>query len=656
MLNSPAGAALVAMFLCWLAAVILPGPIYMVSDDCVIRGRIEGKLINGLPASEFAEFLTISGGRLLRFLYDSFPGFYWYDLLWYAFLSISVFAIVYILSEKPAEDDVKYKIFVAFGLPIIFSVAFIALQFTIVAGFLTISAVAVFISIIRRQHLSFLTYFLRSIYIVFALSCAGLIRMDAALAVTVLSGFLLFPFLPWKKPLRLVLILIPPLFGWLGIIAIMHSDTEARKNHSTWNYWNEFNKVNVALVNNSLLSVKSNRWETLNELQASELNFHRRDDFVWDGAHYMLLINYHFLDDTDGGFALDNLKKVAAAFTSDVKIAGKMAPRLRFEKDNPPIYADTFKWFKKYLWVFGGLVLIFRRRAFAGYTVFFLAAFWVFGSLMGLVYRPLPLRLLYPLAILPLICLLLFAKSSPAGVFKSSPSKNSSRWVILKNGFNCLAIVALIVICGTSVMPQYNANNEFIHDYQEFNKFIPTLDRNLIYGLEYFQPYLSRPFKRYKAHDLGLKIIYFSSSLEDKTVRNLYASWYSATGKNNFRELFNSGRFRLISMRKFGGLRPDILYFMRQIHNKRIAVLEDKDAFGGVTRYFACYQYVMLNKQEVELRDKSIAIHYSSIPDIIKEKLLQNYILNYIKSYDGEDLTKSLETVYNFFEPEIFRY
>ncbi len=113
--------------------------VYQTTDDQSMRLILEGAAFSPKEPSEYVIFINILSSRLLKFLYSSFDGVYWYDLFLYLLLFIGSCAVASCAFVKNERKLLKALI-TAF-LFISFRLAFNQAQFTVVSGILACGGV-----------------------------------------------------------------------------------------------------------------------------------------------------------------------------------------------------------------------------------------------------------------------------------------------------------------------------------------------------------------------------------------------------------------------------------------------------------------------------------------------------------------------------------
>lgn len=119
---------------------------YQTNDDQAMRLILEGALFSPEEPSEYVIFINIIYARFLKYLYEHFENFFWYDFFFYILTFISSCTIAYSLFVK--NEKAALKILVTIFLFVSFRTAFNQIQFSIVAGISACSATVVLIRLL----------------------------------------------------------------------------------------------------------------------------------------------------------------------------------------------------------------------------------------------------------------------------------------------------------------------------------------------------------------------------------------------------------------------------------------------------------------------------------------------------------------------------
>lgn len=646
--NSPAGLALIGLSICWLGTMLIYGPLYMANDDPYMRAVLENKFISGIDLDErwlIPGYMHPYLAWARIFLYDNFPGIYWYDLIWYFFLSISFFVTSFCLAERASYLGLKYKLIIVLGLPCLYGVSFIALQFSIISGLLTISAITAFLSFFWPLPFTHKKYIWRSVYIIAALSCAALLRANLSLVTGSLAFLLILPLLPWSSGKSLIAVASIPVFiGLVSMIFLMHTDQTLRDKNKDWKYWADYNKAFVGLVNDAVFSAKRPHQDfntvdgyrhlttEFNKLKAKGIDFDQSNDFIWSKDYYSLLLNFHYIGEVDGAFSLENINKVYDTYKEVISIQKNAAIEIRVDQKN---------WFYKYFFPVIFLPFIFRSKKTFFYTLYSLIVFMTFIAIMSIFFRAMPIRLWYGFVVL----LFLLQLSSISIWYQYNKPHDSQKTTWIDVVLACLIILALY----NTLYPQIRANRQTWHIYQSINDELQHLNPDNLYVLDHAAGYyMSQPFRPFKIHDLKLKAIYFCAYLHDPKLWDIYEKAFGLTRQDTLKNLLQRDDVRFLGIYNYSVFK-DFDNLMRHRYDLEIGVVRDMPVSLLLSpTVLIPYKYVILNEEEKKFRRNNRNFEYIStfISPVYVARLaeLRKAVLNkYIQTYTGEDIGLSVE-------------
>ncbi len=217
---------LFALFFCFVT------PRFRTNDDIAMMEFASGR-ISGQPG-EYLIYINIIIGKLLSFLYLSFPEINWYPVLFYFihFLSMTVIFYCLLLKKKNIYAVPIYLLLFCF-----LELYMLAnLHFTTTAFIAGLAGIILFFKYIDTKGAKFYTAIAGSILL---LAVSGLIRKNVFYLVLGLSaGMLALKFIKrksWKIPAILVIMLL--VFGLFNLI----NDYYYQKDED-WSFYQEYNK------------------------------------------------------------------------------------------------------------------------------------------------------------------------------------------------------------------------------------------------------------------------------------------------------------------------------------------------------------------------------------------------------------------------------
>jgi hypothetical protein len=271
-------------------------PFFMSNDDVGMRRTASGWLAGttrDMP-SEFLLFQNVLVGLFLKSLYIHFPGVYWYETFLYLLLSVSIGTLIFSIArlQPSAWPFLVYLLFLA---PFVATVV-LMLQFTAVAGFAAIAAVALTFSMIVREPRSPRGFGVSAISLLFV---ASLVRLRMAEIVPLLALPALLILLAranWRSTAVVIKIAVASVlviacgvaFDWLYLDV-----------SPGWGEFMEFNRIKGGIIDYHRVRLDS-RTESLFR------------SIGWTPLDYEMLVNWFFTDTER--FSLKNLRVVERAW------------------------------------------------------------------------------------------------------------------------------------------------------------------------------------------------------------------------------------------------------------------------------------------------------------------------------------------------------
>lgn len=363
---------------------------YQSNDDQAMRLILEGRLFSPKEPSEYVIFINVIYARFLKYLYNNFGNFFWYDISFYALIFTSSCVIAYLLFVK--NEKTALKILISVFLFISFRLAFNQIQFSIVAGMLACSAVVSLIRLLfyapSRKETIFSLF-----YIPAALLLSSLVRIEMT-GLTLLTGgalcLVLIKRLHFSKTLFLTAFSVAT-----GLLAVAGAYSYHRAEYGALNMpFNPllYNETKSRILDKAIFNESEIQAEPY--LKAAEPVLAKNG---WSRNDLELFLNWGFT--ARGFFDLNGIRK----------IADNVAPLLQGSlKERLKPFFDGLSSCERYLHLIVLLMLLFTKEK--SVRVKIVAAHLIFLCVfLGLApfFKPVPVRVYFSLNLLE-FCFLAF--------------------------------------------------------------------------------------------------------------------------------------------------------------------------------------------------------------------------------------------------------
>lgn len=452
--------------------------LYQTNDDQAMRLLIEGNIFGLTKPSEYVLFLNVFYSRFLTYLYTEYPNIIWYDILFYAFIFISGYALSFTLFVKNNNPVLKI-ITSTFLIISIWSVSHY-LQFTVIAGFLSVAAVCLYNNKKEGQN-NYITDFI----IILLIILSSLIRYEMMLLTIFSGGIFTLIFLrnkiSWQKivstlPIIIAVIIASSLHWW-------HLE-EYKKITTPFNPI-EYNDIKSQMLDKSLLNQESanafgdiskyyqqNVLPLLDKLKISENDFSLLTNWGFTGRDF---------------FKIENMKKYSDTLSPTLQ--GTPQNRLLLYK----IYFSKY-----YNYMYPALVLLLlmcfninnqKRKKIALAIASQIALLFVLILFM----KPFPLRVLIPLYLLEISLCLMFINEERLALsaknFKISKNLNIVQLVITtpKKHYNIplLKFLVFAFLLFSFYMPYTNFPHRDKTTHKTINHIETILNKNVLYHVDF---------------------------------------------------------------------------------------------------------------------------------------------------------------------------
>ncbi len=629
--NEQAYFALVPLCFC-LSVIFMYHPFYMILDDAyLMRTAAAGTLNPDFGPSEYLLYMSTVYGKILKFLYLSLPGFYWYDILFYLFMSVSVYAISYCLSYDIRNKSVFYKLLVWCVFSPLVMLPFLAPQFTIVSGLLAVSSMAMFYYLANGYASGWKVRAAGIVYMFCGILFSSLVRFEATFVVGLFCGILMLPLLDWKRFKFICLYALVAVASLGAVLTCRYFDQKMIKENPAWNYMTEFNKARVKIHDNT--SYEDNivePWKNLEDKISNE-DF---KDAKWNRAYYRMLLSWNFIGDLDV-FNPKNLQDVAQKMFEKVSIEQGQFRGFRLS-----YYAGEFT---AYLLVFGLIMLVFPSKKVWRYSFWGAAVFYVLVLLLNMKFRAIPFRLWYNFAAALFIMQFFCINKSGKLVWQPEKWKAAAFMAarILFLGLACLFLVRIVLNYETKGRLMYRT-------YKHLSKELKNFDKSKVYILNIFTlEHTAFPFKPNIFYQNRLKVMYMpcTMSMEQNLDR---IKKYKLAAKDTWKDICS--RDDVVYLRLNNGAyydfyyvtwRKALKYHVKANYNKTVSFIETNKGF------YSLFKCSFLNSEENRMRDVLHAVESSQVVDYWKDFMRKKYIGEYLDRHKGIKGIESFNRIYS---------
>lgn len=609
--------SLLLVFIAYMIA-LKSHAMYMASDDYDMRIIIEGSALGlNFPPSEFSLYMNILYGKFLKFFYNIYKNWFWYDLFTYIFVGCSFFVINLFVFENLACDTFIVKLIKFIILISVFSICFVIPQFTITSGLLSVSGIFSFYMLFCSNSKNKSNIAL-SLYCIFSLLFSSLIRFECCALISFFSLLILIPFFPkrnLKSFIKKGLILFSSL---ILIIFCLFLDNQLRSENINWD------KMTRANIARGELTEKMFIWDDIdngNIFQRTIQTFLNTPDSTeyMNDFDYKLLISSFFLTNTLMS-NVDNLEYISS------RISHKLQKEKRVSLDLKNYYG-----FLKYFVILFLCISVYSNGLYK--TIYIFSIFLLTVVIVNYFFKTMPERLWFNL-FFPTIVISLY------GLRNSFFS-----YCFCKNMFFTLFLVILIFFSSYNIFTKslyvtetkYNA---FVHIRNDINK-VP----NCYFYISDFvlMEQVSAPFRK----NILKNILCLNPHIMDESYRHILKMYNLDTNKNDpwfnvcksdsiIRILYHDYEYPVWYI----AIKDAISYYMKRKYN--LTVVSTGEHING----FWIIRFRALSKKESDLRKKYFeqlgSIHNSiSTYDPIKFEFVRKfwgYNLSYLELVDAIDI------------------
>ncbi len=383
--------AFYTLFLPFIAMIsALHNVFYQSNDDQAMRLILEGRLFSPAEPSEYVIFINIIYARFLKYLYENFENFFWYDFLFYALVFMSSCVIAYFMFVK--NEKTSLKILISVFLFISFRLAFNQIQFSVVAGMLACSSTVSLICLLfytpSRKETIFSLF-----YVPIGLFLSSLVRIEMT-GLSLLTGgalcLVLIKRLHFSKTLFLTALSVV-----MGLLAVVSAYSYHRAAYNDLNMpFNPliYNETKSQILDKAIFNESGIKAEPY--LKAAEPALAKNG---WSRNDLDLFLSWGFT--AQGFFELSNIRK----------IADNVAPILQGSfKKRLNLFFDNIFSCERYLHFIVFLILLFTQGKNARLKI--IAAHLIFLCVfltLALFFKPVPIRVYFSLNLLE-FCFLTF--------------------------------------------------------------------------------------------------------------------------------------------------------------------------------------------------------------------------------------------------------
>lgn len=646
---SPSLCGLFAVGLCLLFAFALFKPCYLTNDDAIMKGLVSGTHFYGVGPTEFTLYTSTILGSALKFLYIRMPQINWYDAYLYATLSCAVFFIVKTLAEDMRQKSGAYKTLVLLVLPLLCGVSFVGVQFTMVAGLITVSGIVVLRSLFEDAPQKLSAYFTRSFYFVFAVSLGVMIRDQSALGVGLLGCFFLLPFVPWRNLKKMLCLFGIGLAALGAVLALMLANHIMIEANPEWKYRKEVNRLYGNLTLHSIF-INQKAW---NIATSDLLDLSDVPDVEWSKQYQELLLSWAPIGEL-AVFNPENMAKVHEHLESDISLSRQRTIGFRLFQ---PIPSERII---HHILLLASLLLVFREKKVLGVAAYQAGCFVLIVTALSFQYRELPYRVWYSYSVLFFSFLAAYVGSR-----QKQRERGEALPVSMPLSSGSLlgaALIFITVLAGYNVLYWQQRHGRMSNKiYQQIKsdlilaKLNTDNDIYIVHGATLY--YATLPCKPNLLEVVGLKktIILTSTMFTRDFQRQLEIFGLPENG--TIKKLVEHPDVRLLVAPKYwpsvfflpsGTPFPALSDFMEVRYGQEIGMVETSPL---VTKCLAVFQLSALSAQEKDLRrqlqdlDESelgvVPPEHSHFFTSAREALMDRYV----KEYKGEDLSRSLAKV-----------
>ena len=399
-------------------AFIFTTPFYTPADDYYLRSVADGTFSPTKTPTEMLLWSTLFYGKILKFLYISFPTIYWYDIFTYLSMTVSFTIFIFSLHKR---DDVFYNSVLLFILTPILLRIFISPQFTTTAGILFLAAVAIAIYILTNT-VATLNCFLLSLAIYLLAIASSFLRFESHLAITPLAAIYMLFFVNKQNFKKACYVFTLCLIS----IASTYSIQELAKNEISKNeqfqQQIDVNELRLDLSQRTYIYDKPNHALLWSALENGSNLQEEYKDLNWNSSAYRVLLSFNNIGDKQF-YSVENLTNVRTQLQKTLK--SKKTLNLKFRVQ------DYHNHFKYYFAVILLLALLFYNKKTTITVLVTCAVFVLYVIVLSNFMKMLPERVWLNFTVLMLLVIFFYAKTvnSRKSIWDLMPSMKQTFFV-----------------------------------------------------------------------------------------------------------------------------------------------------------------------------------------------------------------------------------
>ena len=555
-------------------AFIVYHPAYNICDDYIMRSVADGTLNPYIGPSNFLFYISSYYGEILKKLYLFNPNIYWYDLLFYILMSISLLVSSFCIFKN---NDKIYNSISFITIFCIYLPLFLSMQFTIVSGMLAVAAVILAIYSIKenlsKNHLIFNCFL-----IIFFITFSCLIRYHAFFAVAII-GFCYFLLFIKKVNIKKVFVISTVILFAIGLnFGIYEKSQYNIKNNTAQKKCLDFNTAQVALFNDTIAAEN-----VFHPWKNPEKNIKNLDKILKKSnltvGDYRLLLTWSYIGN-DNIFSITNLETAVKNLSPKIKLKNNF--KLKFALD------DYRKVAKSYFLIMFCLIILFPSRNTLKFGIIFTAIFIFYIIALNIPFRATPYRLWINFTSLMILTFLQYLKYNN-NKFLSDKFKFDNKYINIVILILCVVIFFFIAFKPAKKYVKFNKQINKI--YQIIKNNINKLDKNKVYFVDIYQlEAASKPFKPNLYRDF--KHIPAVISLHFPQVQNLL-NQYNIPKNNTWEYICSNDKFEILTITDgpyydffFEQIRLAVSKHMKDRYNKDITFVL-KQNYGSL-QSFSC--------------------------------------------------------------------
>lgn len=569
-------------------------PYYQTVDDLLIKSIADGSYAQTKVPSEFLLFTNIYYGKILKFLYLSFPALNWYDISHYFLLTVSMLVIIACLYKK--EGALLYKIVTLLLVILSFTLLFVALQFTLVTVTLATAAVILAIYFITETKLSLVKKLLIIAgFIVFSL-ISSLIRIEAFGSVIVLGGLFYLSFINKKNYKKAIFFVIIVILTVAATLLLFYQSNRLIKSNAQYADELNYNLARLETTERTIAGTTTMPSKMFVDVENKIPYFaNELEKMGWSIGTYRASLNSLHLGDVDL-FNVDKYNQFADKFSDQISI--KKNFRIKFN------IADYYSTFKYYIGVFLILILLFPCQKVYIKGIVLAVIFYLYILGLSTTYKALPPRVWIGFVCLTLFAFFIYIKNV-------KPLRLEDKFATVFKYFNnffvrnqlkkLLSVTIYVVLVFLLAAWLYRPLCKFDKVYSKLNKSriyitkaMNTLDKDKVYMLDIatLEPF-AKPFVK-NIFDSGFKLLNFTY-ISQFAVHKDKMSAYNIPQEGTWKYICSNDNVQYLSIQNGAYVNfyqrsnvDAITKFMRDNYGEEIMLIPVQDTMETNLKTFAC--------------------------------------------------------------------